>query len=122
MRDAKERQTSSGLCDSGHSGYCSWQFGEARGYAWMPRGFPSVSPAAVILIKTQFTMASHAYLTRDEELNLHRRLVEGDPVASSELAEKYLRRLINLLRKMSNPRISQHFIEEARRGCDHLPH
>ena len=67
-------------------------------------------------------MVSPAHPIRDEELDLHRRLVEGDPVASSELAEKYLRRLINLLRKMSNPRISQHFIEEARRGCDHLPH
>jgi hypothetical protein len=58
-------------------------------------------------------MLSPAHPTRDEELDLHRRLVEGDPVAPSELADKYLHRLILFLRKTNDSGFPRNFIEEA---------
>src|SRR5947209_3740975 len=51
--------------------------------------------------------------TREEELNLHRRLVDADPVASADLARTYLVPLIASLTQSNSRRISQEFIEDA---------
>jgi hypothetical protein len=52
-------------------------------------------------------------LTPEEELALHRRLVDEDTVASAELATAYLDCLIAFLRKKNHQRIPQEFVEEA---------
>jgi hypothetical protein len=51
--------------------------------------------------------------TRDEEIDFHRRLVEGDPVASSELVSAYLLTLIAHLTKTNSRRVPPDFIEQA---------
>jgi len=56
---------------------------------------------------------SHPPLTREKELDLHRRLVEADAVAPSELAAEYLDSLIAALRRTNSSQISHEFIEEA---------
>jgi len=56
---------------------------------------------------------SPAPLTREQELDLHRRLAEGDPVASAQLAEAYLQPLIDFLKGISDRRVPQEFIADA---------
>ena len=56
---------------------------------------------------------SPPYLAREQQLDLHQRLVEGDPVAPSELAETFLNRLIASLRETNSSRIPQDFLEDA---------
>jgi hypothetical protein len=51
--------------------------------------------------------------TLDEELDLHRRLVENDPVASAQLAEVYLNFLIAFLRGTNDRSLPEEFIVEA---------
>jgi hypothetical protein len=51
--------------------------------------------------------------TREEESNLHRRLVEADPVASADLAKAYLIPLIGSLRRSNSRHVPQEFIEDA---------
>ena len=50
--------------------------------------------------------------TPEEERDLHKRLVEGDPVASADLAETYLSPLIAVL-KRRNRGVTEHLAEEA---------
>jgi RNA polymerase sigma factor (sigma-70 family) len=52
-------------------------------------------------------------LTLDEELDLHRRLIDGDPVASAQLAEAYLDRLIDFLKATNDRSIPREFIADA---------
>src|ERR1700682_1911456 len=52
-------------------------------------------------------------LSRDEEIGLHRRLVEGDPVAPAELAQAYLEPLVMFLRQTNTVKVSQDFLQEA---------
>src|SRR4051794_32658507 len=51
--------------------------------------------------------------TREQELELHRRLLEGDPVASADLAEAYLRVLIASLRTAKNRHVHDHYLADA---------
>jgi hypothetical protein len=51
--------------------------------------------------------------TREEELILHRRLVDADPVASADLATTYLIPLIASLTESNSRRIPSDFVEEA---------
>jgi hypothetical protein len=51
--------------------------------------------------------------TREEEIALHRRLMEDDPVAPSELASAYLAHLIAHLTKTNSYTVSRDFIEQA---------
>jgi DNA-directed RNA polymerase specialized sigma subunit len=51
--------------------------------------------------------------TREEELILHRRLVDGDHVAPADLATTYLVPLIASLVKSNSRRVPREFIEEA---------
>ena len=51
--------------------------------------------------------------TREQELDLHRQLVEGDPVAPSRLARILLPLLIDFLRQRNDRSISQVLIDEA---------
>ena len=52
-------------------------------------------------------------LTAEEELNLHGRLVNADPVASSELATAYFDCLISFLRRKNSREIPRDSIEQA---------
>jgi DNA-directed RNA polymerase specialized sigma24 family protein len=54
-----------------------------------------------------------ALLTREQELDLHHRLIEGDPVAPSDLAIRYLSPLIDALTRANRCSIPDEFIEEA---------
>jgi len=56
---------------------------------------------------------SDASPSRGQDLELHRQLVEGDAVAPSNLATKYLKPLIDAIRRANQPSISDEFIEEA---------
>jgi len=58
-------------------------------------------------------MAGSSPLTPEKELDLHRRLVDGDGVAPAELAIAYLDCLIASLRTRNHRKIPQEFIEEA---------
>ncbi len=51
--------------------------------------------------------------TPDEELELHRRLTDGDPTASSDLAIAYVDYLVDWLRERNSARIDDHLIGEA---------
>jgi hypothetical protein len=54
---------------------------------------------------------SEALPNREQELSLHRRLFDGDPVASADLASSYLNPLIAQLSKQN--RVADDLIEEA---------
>lgn len=65
-------------------------------------------------LQRQVAMAGSApSLTPEQELDLHRRLVDADPVATAELATAYLKPLIASLIKSNSRQISREFIEEA---------
>src|SRR5258708_2851913 len=50
---------------------------------------------------------------RTEESDLHRRLVERDPVAPAELARLYLIPLIASLRKRNSSAVADEFLQDA---------
>lgn len=52
-------------------------------------------------------------LSREQELDLHERLLSGDPVAPAQLAETYLNPLIAFLKGTSDKSIPPDFIDEA---------
>src|SRR5207245_3457630 len=65
-------------------------------------------------LQRQVAMAGSApSLTPEQELHLHRRLLDADPVASSEFAVEYLGPLIAWLTRTNSRRIAPEFIEEA---------
>ncbi|HEX3151338.1 MAG TPA: hypothetical protein VHR66_24885 [Gemmataceae bacterium] len=57
--------------------------------------------------------APHELPTPEEERDLHRRLVERDPVAPSDLADAYLQHLVDWLRRKNLRSIPDDFITEA---------
>ncbi|HZZ79752.1 MAG TPA: hypothetical protein VFE62_14635, partial [Gemmataceae bacterium] len=55
---------------------------------------------------------SESPLSREQELELHRRLVEADPVAPAEIAEAFFECMITTLRER-NSRIGSDLIQDA---------
>jgi RNA polymerase sigma-70 factor (ECF subfamily) len=51
--------------------------------------------------------------TPDEERELHRRLMEFDPVAPSDLADAFVSHLVGWLRRTNSPKLDEHLIVDA---------
>jgi RNA polymerase sigma-70 factor (ECF subfamily) len=58
-------------------------------------------------------MASPPLPTRQDELQLHRRLLQRDPVATAEMFKLYLQPLVDYLLQISKGKMAQQLVEDA---------